>query len=197
MFYTARLNSNTKDICFLHIPKTGGTSVRKLLGLTGASIKQTGNNHIPIVTRKGRRYIRKHGCIYTNVRDPFARIVSLHQFSTRSKEMEFKKFFDEWFFNPKKLDWLKSMEEYLMLDGKVPENLTIVKLEEIDEVWPKIIEKHFGKKVLLVPKENATVHDEPMKYFDEGMIKKLKKKEGWVLENFYNSSTPTYSKGVC
>jgi len=85
------------------------------------------------------------------------------------------------------------MEEFLLIDGKVPENITIVKLEEIDKVWPKIIKKHFGLEISLLPRENTTIHREPMEYFDEEMIEKVKQKEGWILK-YYESS---YSKGVC
>ena len=172
------------DFAFYHIAKTGGTSVRKLLYSTGLPFKQVTKDHLPVTKWRARRWLKKCKYIYTNVRNPFARIVSLHQFSTRRSKLPFKEFFDEWFFNPRKLDWLKSMEEYLMLDGKIPENITIVKLEEINEVWPRIIEEHFGKKVLTVPQENRTLHDEPMTYFDNDMIKLVHEKEKWACDYY-------------
>ena len=183
------------NFAFHHIPKTGGTSVIKLLHLTGKPFKIVSkSSHEPLSSRRGRKNLKKFKYIYTNIRDPFARIVSLYEFSgdggQRNKFREgctcFKEFFyDKWYPNTENRDWFRSTEEFIVVDGKIPEKLTIVKLEEIDEVWPKIITKHFGKRVLMVPRENTTIHDEPMLYFDEEMIEKVKQKEGWVLE-YYN-----------
>jgi len=176
------------DFAFHHVPKTGGMSVKKMLHLTGASMKQVAKDHILLDSWKGHRCLKKYKHIYTNVRDPFARIVSLYKFwTTRRGEMSFDKFFYDCWLAKKKLynPFRHTTDEYILVKGKVPENVTIIKLEEINEMWPQIINHHFGKKFLSVPRENTTYHKNPMEYFNDEMVNIMKKKEGWVIRNYY------------
>jgi len=183
------------DFAFHHIPKTGGSSVKRMLLTTELPFKNIGDSekpkvHTPLSEQK--EYLEKYEYIYTNIRNPFERIVSLYTFNTLRRkfgvpEASFGDFFhNHWYLNPDKSEWLLSTEEYLLVDGSIPKKVILFRLEDIDYIWPKIIKFHFGKEVLEIPRENTTLHGDSMEYFDTEMIKKVNEKEGWVL-SFYNT----------
>ena len=184
------VHKDSYNFAFHHIPKTGGTSVKRMLLETGLPFRNIVEDvHAPLNEKK--KYLGKYKHIYTNVRNPYERIVSLYTFNTLRRkfgvpEASFSDFFhDYWYLNPEKSEWLLSMEEHLFVDGDIPKKVKVLKLEDMERAWPAIIKYNFDKEVLKVPRENTSLHGEAMEYFDKEMIGKVKKKEGWVLENFY------------
>lgn len=174
------------DFCFYHLPKVGGTSVIELLKKTRLGFIQLGNKHQPL-SAKGCNL--RNYTIYANIRNPFDRVVSMYEYNrqggwrTLYKEwnMTFDKFVSEiWYPNTANSDELKSMDEHLFIDGQLPENVVLVKLEEINERWPQIIKQHFGVNVAEVPKANTTQHGDPMSYYTDETREQLKTKEGWA-----------------
>lgn len=178
-----------EDFAFYHMNKCGGTSVIKMLDSLGLKFKQIGEKH-------GAMFIKNYDIsdltIYSNIRNPFARIVSMYetrkQFSRRmlfkKNSITFKDFFYDWWLE-KTTDPFRPMHEHLFIDDELPENMILVKLEDIDSEWPRIIKKHFNREIGDVPRENATIQNgHYMNYYNDSMIADVNKKEWWAVEQY-------------
>jgi len=175
-----------QHFAFYHMNKAGGTSICKMLESLPYKWEQVGKKHTPL-SRKDFPEFSEYA-VYTNIRNPFSRIVSIYeyrrQFSqrTRFKTVSFNEFFYEYWL-AKPLDEFKPQHEYLFLNGKIPENVHCVKLEEAETWWPSIVKSHFGRDVE-VPRLNTTAHGDPMGYFRGGMVKAVKTKEWWACGEY-------------
>ena len=178
-----------KDFAFYHMNKCGGTSIKKILKQLNLKFKQIGKGHYPLSSKKCD--LNKYR-IYTNIRNPYHRIVSMYEFGKqvvqgRYKDMpeNFKDFFYNcWLDNKKDAKDFYSQQKQLFVGGTLPENLSLIKLEEIGKHWPEIIKQHFNVEISFIPKMNTTMHGDPMKYFDEEMIEQVRQKEQWAVKQY-------------
>ena len=189
---------------FYHMYKCGGTSVKKLLFrlnkdaemLTGKKQQGEtfGKGHEPLSLYKNKVDYNNYR-LYANIRNPYARIVSMYEFvsqmkraNIRYKDLTFKRFFYEWFLNEKqnkRYPEFSSQQDSLFVEGKLPETLFTIKLEDVDRFWPRIIKKHFNFDMQFMPRFNTTAHQkDTMEYFDADMIKEVKKKEAWAIDQY-------------
>ena len=186
------------NFAFQHINRTGGSSVKRairtLVGKSDEGSNPLINAHRTMASRLDRiRLLHPEIDIdnlsmYTNVRSPFARIVSIY--STRKRRdvylgRSFKWFFYNVYMRSTTIPNAAIDRFILNRKGKAPRNLTIVRFEEIKRVWPDIIYRHFGKRIDKFPHVTPSDHDIPMSYFDKDMIKKVLRKEDWVVRNYY------------
>jgi len=133
---------------FVHIPKCGGTTVRKLLdtGTTG---------HFSV-----RDFYEEHGFWFSFIRNPFDRIASLyrHQYSRDLRDLKTKDIsFENWFYLTLVEDKRGEIHNYKYWnpcywwthfeDGTCPLDF-IGKQENMEEDWEKLCEK-IGKNVIL------------------------------------------------
>ena len=124
--------------------------------------------------------------IYANIRNPFARLVSIYFYRLehgKARAKSFKEFFYK-FYGVSKRTPNGPIDKMILEHRKVPSNLTIVKLEKASDVWPRIIKRHFGKQVEL-PTVNTSTHNDPLSYFDKEMRSIVKKLDKWVIRNYY------------
>lgn len=187
------------DFAFQHINRTGGLSVKRairtLVGDSDKGSKPIIDAHRTMVDRLDEIRLLYSGVgidnlsMYVNIRNPFGRIVSIYSFRKQRRNEYLDRGF-KWFFHnvymksPTVPDG--SIDGFILnKSGKVPENLVIIRFEEIEDVWPDIIYKHFGKKVDQFPHINFSDHNRPITYFNKDMIKKVLKKEDWVVRNYY------------
>ena len=178
-----------KDFAFYHMNKCGGTSIKKILKQLNLDFKQIGKGHHPLSSKKCN--LNKYR-IYTNIRNPYHRIVSMYEFARqviRGRHKNAPKDFEDFFYNywlvnkPKTVEFY-SQQEQLFVGGKLPENLTVVKLEDVDKYWPEIIKQHFNTEISFIPRMNMTIHGDPMEYFDKEMIEQVKQKERWAVNQY-------------
>ena len=181
------------DFIFYHMYKCGGTSVKKMLLRLRLPSEQLGKGHLPLSTYADKVDLDAYR-IYANIRNPYARIVSMFEFirqmkyTRRPQDLPFESFFYDWFMDKKKskeYPEFSSRQDSLFVGGKLPETLYVIKLEDVDRFWPRIIKRHFDFDVQFVPRFNTTIHQkDTMEYFDADMIKEVKKKEAWAIDQY-------------
>lgn len=179
---------------FQHVNRCGGTTVRKaiesLAGPADSCTTPPGAAHQLMKTRlrklRSKEVDIDNFSIYANVRNPFHRVVSIYFFrvlTNRFKEISFKDFFYGYYWE-KKTVASGPIHPMILVDEKVPDNLKIIKVEELNTFWPDIILRHFGKGVEL-NNLNQSDHNDPMSYYDKEMKSLVKQADWWVIENFY------------
>lgn len=68
---------------------------------------------------------------------------------------------------------------------ELPSNLTIIKLENINEELPKYF-KNLGLEVgSVIPHTNKTKHKEFNQYYNDDLINLVQEKESWIYNNGY------------
>lgn len=185
------------NFAFQHINRTGGTSVRRMIkGIAGDPDKGSAFGRVDHRSMKsalraiGRRFPDipiTEMPIYVNVRNPFDRIVSIYFYRRKNGKyphIHFRNYFYNMFM-PGGRVVNEAQEAFCCVRGRFPDNVIVVKFEELSNRWKHIIEFHFGPQIDIFPKMNSTVHDDPMIYFDDKMIEKVLEKEKWVVENYY------------
>ena len=181
------------NFAFLHINKTGGLTIKHILNELVGKHTSGIDQHRTIkfeFARKDTRYPESDICnmpIYANIRNPFDRIVSIYKYRRfRLNYIQKGITFDDFFYNIYMVGNVVNgpINEYLLIDGKLPNNVIIVKLEDINTEWPKIIKKHFNKDINKLPKINQS--DESLTYtFSKHMTDLVNDREKWVIENYY------------
>lgn len=179
---------------FQHVNRSGGMTVRTAIediaGPPDSLSVPLGASHQMMKTRLDR--LRSNGIdidnysIYANVRNPLHRIVSIYHFRKsrgRYKTLSFKDFFYT--------EYVKEVSvasgpihKMLLVDGVLPLNVKVIKLDEIPTHWPIIIFSKF-KKLVKLSHLNKSIHKDPMEYYSKRMIKIVKDRESWVIENYY------------
>lgn len=184
------------NLAFQHINRCGGISTCHMLDevLGEPDEEALGGRHVPLF-HKWRLLKHCYGLdinsldIYANIRSPFARLVSIYHYRKINRIGAVAGLnFEDWFYlryvrRPRYTD--RPIRHYLMLNRAVPTNVTIVRLEDASDVWPKIILERLNIKTTF-PHLNKSKHEDPMSYFDANMRKVVMTKERWLLKNFYS-----------
>ena len=181
------------NFAFLHINKTGGLTIKhilnELVGKHTSGIDQHRTLKFEYI-RKATRYPDFDICkipIYTNVRNPFDRIVSMYAYrkfrlNYKQRGITFKNFFYNIYMKGNVVNG--PISEFLLVNAGLPKNVNVVRLEDIDKEWPKIIKKHFNKDIGNIPKINKS--NKLTAYtFNSKMIDLVLDREKWVIKNYY------------
>jgi chondroitin 4-sulfotransferase 11 len=161
---------NKEKLIFIHIPKTAGTSIKKLfLNDNDFSLLTNLKKHEPIYNIK-KNNINDYNKYkkFAIVRNPYDRIVSSYFFL---QKMNIKNFFqtiefNEWIKNPCKhpCKLLPGLTKYLLLAPQylwIDETVNILKYENLN----KELNTFLNKKVNL-PKINNSIHEHYLNYYN-------------------------------
>lgn len=196
------------NLAFFHIPKTGGTSFRKFLKRYLGEWEWIGRvtNHEPLFIKKDVMSSELFNSIniVTIIRNPIAAVVSYYTplYSTslskggKLRSHVIKKFphleeiyglsfneFVDWYINS---DMIYSYDEYLLVDGEIPDNVHIIKLETLKEDVNKILneELKLNVNVNTIPRSNKSTVKKPT--IDQPSLDKIIERYAWVFDNdFY------------
>lgn len=195
MFYVPSIN-----VGFLHIQKTGGTS---FINFLRASFKDSGeffplkNPHYRIKDIFSEFPYAKTWQIVTILRDPLALWVSRYHYwrsqswtdekdyITRSRSISFADFIT---LVEDNIDDIWNYEEIVTINGRIPKQLEILRLENIleDLNW------YFNIKLCLnipifFPRDNVTSHPPVSEHYNEKLADRIYKLESWVYNmGWYN-----------
>ena len=196
------MNIFNKELAQYHINKCGGTSVKNALASVFAKpgwkvglqhFHEPLQNKLELLGSKFYKYT-----IVTTVRNPYDRIVSLYsfrkeQYSRKPADVKYKAAyemsFDVWFFK----DLLKDpmlhdswQSDWLLIDGKIPENVYILKLENIDIELAVFLKEKFDR---VLHKEVRRLNRSRHKHYDFYMTSEIKaiinEKEKWLFDQGY------------
>lgn len=190
-----------QKLAFLHPMKTGGTSVVQWF-------KQQWPQYTRIIKEGWHEPLRNkmmaHSLgdvnIITTIRNPYAVPVSFYAFwkgflpgrnhqVKAAHQLEFPEFID-WFISEAKQVKHNSpitFWDFYNVKGKIPSNLTIVKLEEIYTL-PIIIEsKGISLKPIQIPWHTKSQHGIVASYYNEETAKKIRGLYRWTFEQGYYS----------
>ena len=183
-----------EKFAFYHIPRTGGQSIEHLLQfnkqLEHPGWLRLGQVHAPLHRQP---VIVEDYDIFTNIRNPFDRLVSLYElikaggvhFIKFDRNVSFPEFiYDHWGQKADKHDEYNTQEEHLFIDGELPENITLIKMEEMNQLWPEVIRYYFGHEGIKIPHKNSVPHADSMTYYNNDLINFVQKREDWVMQ-FY------------
>jgi len=172
----ARYHADARGCIFIHIPKTGGTSV-------AVALFGTDSRHVPIAEyiqanpRKARRYFK-----FTIVRNPYDRLVSsfhflkqggLHQWDRRWAEEnlteypDFRTFVREWLTVENAASWAHFVPQYqFVTDSRGTVCMDFIgRYESLAADFAQVAAR-LGKDVSL-PWENQGRHEHYATYYDD------------------------------
>ena len=151
------------ELLFIHIPKTGGTSIRSALGWSKRACHET------VESLRDRIGIDRfsNGVKFTIVRNPYDRLVSCYSEGRKNKEPFFK-FIESVLKNPSGL--MGSQFSRLSIDGILAID-RIIKFESLEEDWKKFAGE-FGLPTRL-PHENQGNHKPWIEYYNQELVDKV------------------------
>lgn len=201
-----------QKIAFFHIPKTAGKSTRVFLQKNfGKEIlyNKTDNIHEPLSDKievMGEKLFNDT-TILTNIRNPYDNVVSYYTWINR---WYFKKNYKK---NKKMLkaapwieeavgipfddfiDWYvknkKSHEDFLIVGNKIPDNVYIIRFENLYYDINKILNEKLSMKIDVnkMPHFNKTKRKPFIEYYSKETLRKVTDKYQWTFDNF-----PDYQK---
>ena len=175
------------NFAFIHIPKTGGTSINRALGLADEH-----KTAMQLRGRLGERWDRKFRFAF--VRNPWDRAVSSFRFALdQNKDSRFVALtFREWLrlafverhplyfdlpvsFLPQ-FDWISDQEDNLLVDF-------VGRFENLQADFAKVCER-IGCAGLKLPHYNSTKHDDYRSYYDDESIEIIARWHKKDIEQF-------------
>jgi len=176
----ALLINKTQGWGFIHIPKTGGTSITKILELQAGTHRVTGHDTI-------RRFENsKNFCIFTFVRNPFTRLASAYYHEFRKGEHNYS--FEEFLKKPKVNKVNNYTQTYFLNNGDKNINLCYVGKYENFNIDLKTILKKLNIKHGKIPHINRNpIYDRQPNLKQESYYKHLYTEEwmkDWVRERY-------------
>ena len=197
-------------VAYLHINKTGGTSIKQhLVDITHpAHAIQMGPTHGPLASKVrllGERFYDY--TILTSIRNPYARLLSIYLFRRRrfkdgeeapamkaAHGLPFKRWFVETIKHSTRLTDL-SISDSILIEGMLPDNVYLVAVEsltkDIDRFVKDVMEIGTDKQV---PHVNRTdlIKGHHKKYYDSEMAQLVHEWDKWVIDNYYPWSVDNY-----
>jgi len=204
------------NFAFLHINKTGGTSVKNIFKNHWGEDNWTviGNIaadgqpklHEPLdykMNLLGNKFNDLK--VLTTIRNPYARWVSLYYFRQQGYELG-ELVHNNATARPFKI-WLRELFSYPPLaavpenfsitrflnNGNLPSNLIILKLEDMTQKLPQLLEKEFNIHIDSVPHENKTKKSSKlfMDHYDKALLQIVYDKDKWLFDKFYTDVVPS------
>ena len=164
-------------LILVHLPKTGGTSGAAAL----RSGKHSGvrNKHWRLCDYQENLpdFAEYHS--FGFVRNPWARMVAWHRFSS-SRNPNFKKPFDQWVVNPESLPVKE--EEYFFLDGKFALD-SVGRFENLVSDFKRIVRPFLGE-IEFPHFFNLRSQRNYADYYTQETIEIVAKRRQWVIERF-------------
>lgn len=135
--------STEKKFIFAAIPKTGTSSIEKVLGKYSDEKLEDGLvKHVHL--RKVKDLLDKPYYKFCFFRNPWDRMVSLYHYHLRQGNFFLNQTYDEFTFD----DWIKKTKvtgtnpdrqtDYIMLRGRIIPGVAIYKFEEMEDSWKHI-----------------------------------------------------------
>ena len=174
-----------QKLIFIHVPKTAGTSIRTLLDQSfgpGERIRQEAHGTYADCHHIGYK-------AFCCVRDPITRARSHYDWFRTNKDYEnfpHKKLANELNYNDWLLEWFiphaRAQSEFFIIDGKLPENVTILKQENLK----RDLEDYFGAEIDVgkLPHIYKTPNGNPFDCEKE-TSSLIVLKERWLYQNDY------------
>lgn len=165
-----------KGVLFIHIPKTGGTSINALLGVKP-------HNHRPFHNELVQTLAKRAAYIFTVVRNPYERARSLYYWFREMPRKPEKKRNPENvalsmmaqslslndFWQLLDLAWIKGATRLFepqvwflkgnRADNKISKAIDVFRLEDLPERWPELCGRTYGALSGEMPWLNATSGD--------------------------------------
>lgn len=188
------------NTAFLHIHKTAGTSTREFLvskygraGIIKFTHFKLGTRHHTLTELKEAVDVYKFDKIFTTIRNPYDRAVSLYFWIKRAisdlqQREAFENVYPEYitlldYEFDEYINWFVENEplyaDYLLINGQLPKNLKFIKFENIKED----LEKEFNCKVNLAC-HMKTEHKPFVKYYNKSTSGKIYNAEKWAFDFF-------------
>jgi hypothetical protein len=194
--------SAASGIAYYHIHKTGGVSFKEFLATALPDLKDVDNwphyalaDYFDILVRRGidPGAIR----ILTTIRDPFEHVVSIYHYWRErgvptgrdhvqaARDMDFGDFVR--FYVACRDPDCRVYDELLLIDGVLPSNVRILRLESADRDADRVLNGEWGLGIRVsIPVGNTSNHGPAMDFYDADSVRLVSARYSWVFrEGFY------------
>lgn len=190
-------------LIFQHVPKAAGKSIRLYLKDIIGKPNSTGPQHMPLKYCYDNKYDNYK--MFAIIRNPYERLCSFYEFRKNkfitgdynkgneapqkaAFEMNFDQWIREWVIpKSKSKTWYNdtSISNSLLINGELPKNLTIIKLEELNKLYGFLIDNGVDVKYNLPHKNKGGKRKHWSTYFDEELKEIIYQWDKFVFDNFY------------
>lgn len=184
------LFSPSANLAFYHIHKTGGTSFKFFLGTLLHDLEELDpwphhslEYYLTLLRKRGVEAERVQLC--TLVRHPGDHAVSVYYFWQQERKipptMTFAEFIP-WYVSSKDPD-CRVYPELLLLDGELPKNLAMLRLENIERDTDRLLNRELAMNVqIAIPRLNATEHRSWLLHYDRQLALLIRERYRWIFE---------------